>query len=162
MAGTHNSGFKYSSADMLEGAPMVITPAKRDDIEQLSHIKELLSAAGFGMISVTTPEEHDEIIAFTSQLAHVVSSAYIKSPTAKLQKGFSAGSYKDMTRVAKLEPEMWTQLFLENKDNLTKELDSIINNLTEYKTAIENADRETLKQLLADGTKCKIEADGDA
>lgn len=160
MAGTHNSGFKYSSADMLEGAPMVITPKNRDDIELLAHIKELLEAAGFGTISVTTPEEHDEVIAFTSQLAHVVSSAYIKSPTAKHQKGFSAGSYKDMTRVAKLEPEMWTQLFLENKDNLAKELDCIIENLNEYKNAVESADREKLKQLLEDGRQCKIEAEG--
>ena len=116
MAGTHNSGYKYAKADMFRGAPMVLVPPVFDDIELLDRAKELLEPAGFGFISVTTAEKHDEMIAFTSQLAHVVSNAYIKSPTAGSHKGFSAGSYKDMTRVAWLNPGMWAELFLENKD----------------------------------------------
>ncbi len=111
-------------------------------------MKDLLSPAGFGSYSVTTAEQHDEMIAFTSQLAHVASNAYIKSPTAKKHKGFSAGSYKDMTRVAWLAPHMWAELFMENKEFLLKEIDCYIEHLSEYKTAMENDDEETLIRLL--------------
>ena len=129
MAGTHNSGFKYASAAMFHNAPMVLVPEDHNDIQLLSRVKELLAPAGFSRYSVTTAEQHDEMIAFTSQLAHVVSNAYIKSPTAGLHKGFSAGSYKDMTRVAWLAPNMWAELFLENKDYLMTELNTLIDNL---------------------------------
>lgn len=114
MAGTHNSGFKYARANLYHGAPMVLVPPVFDDIDLLQRAKDLLAPAEFGKFSVTTAEEHDRMIAFTSQLAHVVSNAYIKSPTAGSHKGFSAGSYKDMTRVAWLNPQMWAELFLEN------------------------------------------------
>ncbi len=160
MAGTHNSGFKYSTSSMFHGAPMVIVPPVFDDIELLERIKNLLSPAGFGRFSVTTAEEHDRMIAFTSQLAHVVSSAYIKSPTAASHKGFSAGSYKDMTRVAWLSPEMWSELFLENSENLLRELDCIIDNLSEYRDSIAAGDKETLRRLLDDGRRRKEEVDG--
>lgn len=160
MAGTQYSGIKYSRADMFFGAPMVIVPPDFDDIGLLSHVKELLSPAGFKSISVTTAEKHDIMIAFTSQLAHVVSNAYIKSPTAGAHKGFSAGSYKDMTRVAWLNPEMWAELFVENKDNLVNELDILINSLSEYKQAIADGDTDTLIRLLEDGKRKKEEVDG--
>ena len=160
MAGTHNSGYKYAKADMFRGAPMVLVPPVFDDIELLDRAKELLEPAGFGFISVTTAEKHDEMIAFTSQLAHVVSNAYIKSPTAGSHKGFSAGSYKDMTRVAWLNPGMWAELFLENKDYLLRELSMVIEHLNEYKTALEQDDREELIRLLDDGRRRKEEVDG--
>lgn len=160
MAGTHNSGFKYSRANMYHNAPMVLCPPDFDDIDLMSRAESLLSPCGFGKYSFTTPEEHDRLIAFTSQLAHVVSNAYIKSPTARAHRGFSAGSYKDMTRVAWLNPEMWAELFLENKQYLIFELDEIISSLTEYKTAIEDNDRTTLVRLLDDGRKIKKEVDG--
>lgn len=160
MAGTHKSGIKYSKEDMFDGAPMVLVPPVFDDIRLIEKAEELLKPCNFGMISITTAQKHDKLIAFTSQLAHVVSSAYIKSPTAELHQGFSAGSYKDMTRVAWLNPKMWTELFLENKDNLVFEIDSIIKSLNEYKTAIENEDKETLIKLLDDGRKKKEQIDG--
>ncbi len=160
MAGTQFSGLKYSRADMFVGAPMVIVPPDFNDILLLSRVKELLSPAGFGHISVTTAEKHDEMIAFTSQLAHVVSNAYIKSPTAGAHKGFSAGSYKDMTRVAWLNPKMWAELFIENKDYLENELDILINSLNEYKEAIKNSDIETLERILLEGKQRKEEVDG--
>ena len=100
------------------------------------------------------------MIAFTSQLAHVVSNAYIKSPTAAAHKGFSAGSYKDMTRVARLNPEMWSELFLDNRDNILRELDSFLTELTKYRDAIDARDKETLQQLLAEGKRRKEEVDG--
>lgn len=160
MAGTHNSGFKYSRADMFVGAPMVIVPPTYDDIELLDRVKGLLAPAGFGSISVTTAAAHDKMIAFTSQLAHVVSSAYIKSPTAEGHTGFSAGSYRDMTRVAWLNPDMWAELFLENRENLLYELECVISNLTDYKNAVENSDKQTLRRLLDEGRRRKEELDG--
>ena len=160
MAGTHNSGFKYATATMFHNAPMVLVPANHNDIELLSRVKELLAPAGFNRFSVTTAEQHDEMIAFTSQLAHVVSNAYIKSPTAGLHKGFSAGSYKDMTRVAWLAPQMWAELFLENKDFLMAELNTLIDNLRQYQDAMEHDDLPGLIQLLDDGRKRKEEVDG--
>ena len=160
MAGTQFSGFKYAKADLYRGAPMVLVPPRFDDIELLSHVKDLLSPAGFGSYSVTTAEQHDEMIAFTSQLAHVASNAYIKSPTAKKHKGFSAGSYKDMTRVAWLAPHMWAELFLENRDFLLKEIDCYIEHLSQYKAALEQNDEEELIRLLDEGKKRKEEVDG--
>lgn len=160
MAGTHNSGFKFSDADLFRGAPMVLVPNDFNDIELLSRIKDLLAPAGFGSFSVTTADKHDEMIAFTSQMAHVVSNAYIKSPTAKIHNGFSAGSYKDMTRVAKLNPVMWAELFLENKEYLLEELDTFIANLSDYRKSIDEDDFENLVKLLDEGRKRKEEVDG--
>lgn len=162
MAGTQFSGIKYSRKDLFKGAPMVIVPPRYDDIELLDRIKTLLSPALFGSISVTTAEKHDEMIAFTSQLAHIVSNAYIKSETAKSHGGFSAGSYKDMTRVAWLNENMWTELFHENSENLIKELQFIIDSLTEYKTALENDDKDTMRDLLKDGRILKEKIDGNS
>ena len=160
MAGTQFSGFKYAKADLYPGAPMVLEPPRFDDIELLGRVKDLLTPAGFGSYSVTTAEQHDEMIAFTSQLAHVASNAYIKSPTAKKHKGFSAGSYKDMTRVAWLAPRMWAELFLENRDFLLKEIDCYIEHLSQYKAAMEQNDEEELIRLLDEGKKRKEEVDG--
>ena len=160
MAGTQFSGFKYAKADLYHGAPMVLVPPRFDDIELRGRVKDLLTPAGFGSYSVTTAEQHDEMIAFTSQLAHVASNAYIKSPTAKKHKGFSAGSYKDMTRVAWLAPRMWAELFLENRDFLLKEIDCYIEHLSQYKAAMEQNDEEELIRLLDEGKKRKEEVDG--
>ena len=160
MAGTHNSGFKYAREDLFKGAPMVLVPPRFDDIALLQRAKDLLAPVGFGSFSVTTAEKHDEMIAFTSQLAHVVSNAYIKSPTAGNHKGFSAGSYKDLTRVAWLNPQMWAELFLENKDNLTNELDILIENLRAYRDAMAQDDKDTLVRLLDEGRQRKQEVDG--
>ena len=121
---------------------------------------ELLSPAGFGRFSVTTAEKHDEMIAFTSQMAHVVSNAYIKSPTAGSHKGFSAGSYKDLTRVAWLNPQMWAELFLENKDYLMREMNILIENLKKYELAMEQDDLPGLTALLDEGRRRKEEVDG--
>lgn len=160
MAGTHNSGFKYARANMYHNAPMVIVPPRFDDIELLDHVKALLAPAGFGRITVTTAEEHDQMIAFTSQMPHIISNAFIKSPAAGQHKGFSAGSYKDMTRVAWLNPELWAQLFLENRDFILKELDFYIDSLSKYKIAIDTNDMESLVALLDEGKRRKEEVDG--
>ena len=159
MAGTQFSGFKYAKEDLYFGAPMVLIPEKNDDIIFLDKLTQLLSPAGFARFTVTTPETHDRVIAFTSQLAHVVSNAYVKSPSAKIHSGLSAGSYRDLTRVAWLNPEMWTQLFLDNDDYLIEEIDILMDHLREYREALKDRDRERLIKLLDDGRRIKEEVD---
>ena len=160
MAGSHFSGFKYSRADLYKGAPMVLVPPRFDDIDLLQRVKDAMAPCGFGMFSVTTAEEHDRMIAFTSQMPHVLSNAFIKSPTARQHKGFSAGSYKDMTRVAWLNAPMWSELFLENRENLLFELNTYLDSLTAYRDALEARDGERLTALLEAGKKAKEEVDG--
>lgn len=160
MAGSHFSGFKYSRADLYKGAPMVLVPPRFDDIDLLQRVKDAMAPCGFGMFSVTTAEEHDRMIAFTSQMPHVLSNAFIKSPTARQHKGFSAGSYKDLTRVAWLNAPMWSDLFLENRDNLLFELNTYLDSLTAYRDALEARDGERLTALLEAGKKAKEEVDG--
>ena len=160
MAGSHYSGFKYSRSNLFQGAPMVLVPPRYDDPVLLSRIKEALSPCGFGSFSVTTADDHDRMIAFTSQMPHIVSNAYIKSPTASAHKGFSAGSYKDLTRVAWLNPSMWAELFLSNRENVLTELDVYIKSLTEYRDAIAQNDESALIDLLDKGRKIKEEVDG--
>lgn len=160
MAGTHNSGFKYAREDLFDGAPMILVPPVFDDIRLLERVKEALRPARFGRISAITAEDHDKRIAFTSQMAHVVSNAFIKSPTARNHDGFSAGSYKDMTRVAWLNPAMWTELFMENRDNLLFEMDVFMESMQKYRDALARGDMEQLKQLLDEGRRIKEEVDG--
>lgn len=160
MAGSQFSGFKYSRADLFQGAPMVLVPPVFDDILLLDRVKNALRPCGFGFYSVTTAEEHDRMIAFTSQMAHIVSNAYIKSPTARNHKGFSAGSYRDLTRVAWLNPQMWAELFMENRDNVLYELDYFIDSLRAYREALSCNDMPRLISLLEAGKQCKEEVDG--
>ena len=160
MAGTHNSGFKYSRSNLFQGAPMVLVPARFDDIELLQRAKDALAPCNFGSFSVTTADDHDRMIAFTSQMPHIVSNAYIKSPTALEHRGFSAGSYKDLTRVAWLNAPMWAELVLNNRDHMLFELKTYIQALQAYETAIENGDYDTLVALLDEGKRRKEEVDG--
>ena len=159
MAGKQFSGIKYADGNLYRGATMILVPRRQEDLFLVSRLGDLLREAGFGSVTVTTAEKHDEMIAFTSQLAHVVSNAYIKSPTAAEHLSFSAGSYRDLTRVAKLNPSMWTELFLENGDNLTAEIDGIIGELKKYSDAIKNKDRKELERLLDEGSKIKESID---
>lgn len=160
MAGSQFSGFKYSRATLFKGQPMVLVPPVFDNIQLLDRVKQLLKPCQFGSFSVTTAEDHDRMIAFTSQMPHILSNAFIKSPTALNHKGFSAGSYRDLTRVAWLNPRMWTELFLENKENLLFELDFYLDSLTKYRDAIAREDPEALVTLLEEGKKRKEAVDG--
>lgn len=164
MAGTQYSGFAHTRANMFVDAPLVVVPpANMDDfvrLDVLERLKHLLEPCGFGTFTLSTAEHHDEVIAFTSQLAHVVSNAYVKSPTAQVHKGFSAGSYKDLTRVARLNAQMWTELFLDNADFLSTEVGTLIHNLQQYKDALDNNDAAKLKALLEEGDQRKKEIEG--
>ena len=160
MAGTQFSGFKHSRADLFAGAPMVLVPHRFDDMDLLDRAKTALAPCGFGSFSVTTASEHDRMIAFTSQMPHIVSNAFIKSPTASSHKGFSAGSYKDLTRVAWLNPQMWAELFLENREYVLKELDTLLYSLTAYRDAVAAGNEEALIALLDEGKRKKEAVDG--
>lgn len=151
MAGTQFSGFKHARATLFNNAVMVVTPKKNEDLRVLDRVKRIMLDCGFAKLNVTTPETHDELIAYTSQLAHVVSNAYVKSPSALRHKNFSAGSYRDLTRVARLNETMWTDLFLDNRENLLTELDIIIENLKKYRDALAESDAVELKSLLREG-----------
>ena len=155
MAGSHKGGYKNSRATLYHGASMIVVPHDTEDIALLDHVREIMLAAGFAGLTVCSAAEHDRTIAYTSQLAHAVSSAYVKSPTAEVRRGFSAGSFRDMTRVAQLDPDMWTALFLENADNLSHELSVLIENLEKYRDAITLGDKTTLRALLAEGRDIK-------
>ena len=151
MAGKKYSGYKYSTEKLFKDASMIIVPEDLEDKELIDSVTSILKPCDFGMITVCSAERHDEMIAFTSEMAHIVSNAH---------KGFSAGSYKDMTRVAWLNETMWTEIFLLNKDNLIKEIDYITNYLTEYKQALIDNDADTMWQLLHDGKMAKETVDG--
>ena len=159
MAGSQFSGFKYSRANLFQNAPMVLVPPVYDNMALLQRVKDALEPCGFGFFSVTTAKDHDRMIAFTSQMPHILSNAFIKSPTALEHKGFSAGSYRDLTRVAWLNENMWTELFLENKDYLMEELDLVIAHLQEYRDAMADDDADRLRSLLAEGRICKEKVD---
>lgn len=158
MAGTQFSGFNASRGNLFKNATMILTPKDNTDIRILEKLRNVLNDAGFGAINFTSPEEHDKVIAFTSQLPHIISNAYVKSRTAVKQKGFSAGSYRDLTRVSKLNEAMWTELFFENKDNLCAEIDFLVERLSEYSAALKADDKEGLVALLKEGTDSKKQA----
>lgn len=155
MAGREFSGVTHSTINLFEKASMILVPVCQS-IQVLSFVKEFTLSLGFGSVVITNAKEHDKIIAYTSQLAHIVSSSYIKSPTASQFMGFSAGSFRDMTRVARLSPEMWAQLTLDNADFLVEEIDNIISNLEDYKLALQQGDKEKMKQLLEEGNQKKL------
>ncbi len=158
MAGREFSGFAHSLPTMFSGASFILTPTRPDDAAQaqaVTKLKHLARELGFRQTVVTTPAHHDGVIAFTSQLAHVLSNAYVKSPRAAEHDGYSAGSFKDLTRVAKLNETMWSELFLQNADCLTEELSLLINNLTAYRTALAARDGDALTRLLREGREIK-------
>ena len=161
MAGRERGGFTAATDDLYVGASMILTPDERTDMQLLETLKAFFLDLGFAGLTFSTPEEHDRIIAFTSQLAHITSSAYVKSPEAQKRRGFSAGSFQDMTRVARLDEDMWTELFLEDADYLTGELEVLVGHLTEYLDALKARDADTLRALLRDGREKKATAGGN-
>ena len=161
MAGKERGGFTAATEDLYVGASMILTPDDKTDMPLLETLKHFFLDVGFASLTFSTPEEHDRIIAYTSQLAHIVSSAYVKSPEAQRRRGFSAGSFRDMTRVARLDEDMWTELMLSDADFLTKELGILMEHLAAYKTALESRDEAQLHQLLKAGREAKATAGGN-
>ena len=154
MAGRERGGFVNSKADLFDGASMILTP-ELVNTEVIEKLKVFFFEVGFGAVTLSTPEEHDKIIAYTSQLAHIVSSAYIMSPEALKRRGFSAGSFRDMTRVASMDEKLWTELFLYNRDFLIEQLETVIKNINEYLDALKENNSEKLEQLIKEGREIK-------
>ena len=161
MAGKERGGFTAATDDLYVGASMILTPDARTDMQLLETLKAFFLDIGFAGLTFSTPAEHDRIIAFTSQLAHITSSAYVKSPEAQKRRGFSAGSFQDMTRVARLDEDMWTELFLDDADYLTSELEVLVGHLTEYLDALKARDAQRLRALLKEGRELKATAGGN-
>lgn len=161
MAGKEVAGFPNSDENLFRGASMILTPRAGTDIAVVDDLRVFFLSLGFGRVTISTPEEHDRVIAYTSQLAHVASNAYIKSPSAQVHSGFSAGSFRDMTRVAKLDENLWTELFRDNRDYLTAELRELILHLNEYLSALEAENWDEMRALLKDGRE-KKESSGRA
>ena len=159
MAGSHKAGFKNSRANLFHDAYMILVPPVYDDPVLFGRIEEVLKPIGFGHLTITTADKHDEMIAFSSQMAHVVSNAYIKSPSAMGHKGFSAGSYKDLTRVARLDADMWGELCMDNNEYLIQELDGFIKSVTLYRDALAANNKNELVKLLEEGSRLKGELD---
>ena len=157
MAGSERSGIKYARADLFRGSSMVLVPPDANDIGLLMRLRGILKPLGFERFPVTTAQEHDRRIGFTSQLPHLISNAMVQCPGAENHSGFSAGSFRDMTRVAELNSRMWTELFLENQVNLLGELDSLLACLSRYRAALADRDEATLMALLEAGSLRKKE-----
>jgi len=155
MAGREFSGFKYAKDDLFDHASMILTPMGDEEPGLLQQARDFFMDLGFRRVQFTTPQTHDEMIAYTSQLAHIVSSAYVKTPLAGRHKGFSAGSFADMTRVARLNEHMWTELFFDNREALLPEVEGLVERLTEYRDALRDNDRQRMMQLLRDGREIK-------
>ncbi len=154
MAGKEKNGFDVSDAELYKGASYIITPCGAEQ-KYVDIVSDFALSIGFGTVKITTPEEHDRMIAFTSQLPHVLACSYVLSPCCPNHKGFSAGSYRDVSRVANINSKLWSELFLENKEPLVKELDILIENITQIIDAIKKEDREALTDLLEQGHKVK-------
>lgn len=155
MAGREFSGFKYARDDLFDHAAMILTPEGNEPPELLLRARNFFMDLGFRRIQFTTPAMHDEMIAYTSQLAHVVSSAYVKCPLAEKHKGFSAGSFADMTRVARLSEDMWTELFFDNREALLPEVEGLIDRLCAYRDALRDEKYEDMRRLLREGRETK-------
>ena len=160
MAGLQFGGYKHSKANLFDGALFVLVINDRNNLNLLKKIKGIISDGGFEEITYTTAEDHDRMIAFTSQMPHIVSNAFVKSSTpARYGTAVSAGSYRDFTRVAYLDADMWTELFMENRDNLKNEIDVLVSELQKYSDALSENSPEKLKALLEEGKERKVEVD---
>lgn len=160
MAGKEVAGYANAASHLFDGASMILTPDDATDLPLLETLRDFFYSLGFARLTFSTPEEHDRIIAYTSQLAHIASSAYIQSPESQEQMGFSAGSFRDMTRVARLDEDMWTVLMMDNADYLLQQVDILVENLQKYQKALHENDAEALRALLKKGREMKESAGG--
>jgi prephenate dehydrogenase len=156
MAGIESSGYESSFAELFLNASMILCSDPAKDPEPESILDEFFLALAFDRVVKATAKEHDEIIAYTSQLAHIVSSAFIKNPFSAESLGFSAGSYRDLTRVAKLNEKMWSELFMENRENLIVQIDILVSSILDYRDALAKQDYNVLSNLLKEGTRLKM------
>lgn len=151
MAGKEKAGYAVSDEGLYQGANFIMTPLPDTPKYVVAQVQNVAHQIGFRRFVITTPELHDRMIAYTSQLAHVVSSSYVESPVIELESGFSGGSFHDMTRIATMNEDMWTGLFMENRESLIMEIDTLMQNLTEYRKALADADEQRVYDLIKQG-----------
>lgn len=155
MAGKEKSGFAAADAGLFKGASYILTPTEDTPEQAVETMRALATSLGCARLTVTSPTRHDRMIAFTSQLPHVLAGAYVKSPCCPFHNGFSAGSYRDVSRVASVDEKLWSQLFLLNADDLCAEIDTLIEHLTDCREAVASGDRERVEAVLREGRLIK-------
>ena len=161
MAGRAEWGYLASSEDLFVGAPMILTPPSGTPEAVMTMLTEFFLACGFGGVHTCPAEEHDRVVAFTSQLPHIIASAYVKGAPPS-RREFFGGTFRDMTRVAGLNEEMWSEIFLENRNNLAGELKALVLRLSRYVDALEEGSAPALLGLLREGSEYrrKVSATG--
>ena len=159
MAGLAKAGYERATADLYQGASMILVPTRATEEGDIAELTRLFEQIGFGMVKVCDSETHDKMIAHTSQLAHVVSVNYVKSPVSANYVGYTGGSYKDMTRIACLNEKVWKELFILNRAALLPEIDGLIAHIAQVRDAIAAEDMDTLERLLREGREAKEEID---
>lgn len=157
MAGREVGGYDNSLDTLFDNASFIVTPYEKTPRNKVDALVGLAQNMGFARTVVTTPEHHDEMIAFTSQIAHVLACSYVLSPLAPMHPGYSAGSYRDVSRVARINAEMWSNLFIDNKEALVREIDDLVSNLMKFKYNIVNEDEPALRELMNKANSIKEE-----
>lgn len=154
MAGREKKGIDFATSQVFKGANYILTPVDRNKEENLKLIEDIVYQIGFKRVRRITPEYHDEMIGFTSQLPHALAVALVNSDVEGRDTGsFIGDSYRDLTRIANINEDLWSELFLGNKDNLLTSIQSFENELDRIKYAIENNNKESLKELFIKSTK---------
>ncbi len=156
MAGRESSGVEFSSPDVFRGANFIVTPTKKNTKEAIECAKELGRILGFARISELSCSEHDKMIAFLSQLTHVIAVSLMNANTAPNLEKYTGDSFRDLTRIAKINEEMWCELFLLNKDALLSEIDSFTRELTAFRDAIEHDNAELLRDKMKNSTERRM------
>ena len=154
MAGREKKGIDFASSQVFKGANYILTPISRNKPENLDLVEELVYKLGFKRVKRIAPEYHDEMIGFVSQLPHAIAVGLINSDVEGRETGnFIGDSYRDLTRIANINEDLWSELFLENKDNLLNSIDNFEIELDKIKNAIRNDDTQTLKELFIKSSK---------
>lgn len=156
MAGREIGGYKSSTDTLFDNAPYIITPDKSNKPENVQLIRDMAKYIGCRLVVTTTPEEHDSIIAYTSQLMHVVAVALCENPLLERSDSFAGGSLQDCTRIAVINEKMWSELFVENKECLADRISEFQDCLEVIKQAILKEDRAALEEIMAHATKQKL------
>jgi prephenate dehydrogenase len=148
MAGREKTGYANSCADLFDGASIILTPFPTYSRAPLDLLEGLLRELGFGRVVYSDPAHHDEMIAFTSQLCHLISAAYVRDDLAREHEGYSSGSFRDMVRVGAPDPDIWTELFFANRTPLLAVLERYIGRLGEFREALAAGDRDRMHRSL--------------
>jgi prephenate dehydrogenase len=153
MAGKETSGVENSTEKLFYGANYIVTPTKKNTSEAINTCLELGKLLGFSCVTTLSPEEHDEMIGFLSQLTHCIAITLMTCNDKENMEKFTGDSFRDLTRIAKINDLMWSELFIANKDALLTQMDMFINQFNKLKSMLENDDIESMRQMMRYSTK---------